>query len=59
MEGIIFALFLLVLSNLEIARLESKGRQAGYRAYLTRNGSIKTVFVKTRGASIEVKRLRA
>jgi hypothetical protein len=27
--GIIFALFLLVLSSLEIARLESMGRQAG------------------------------
>jgi hypothetical protein len=49
MEGIIFALFLLVLSSLEIARLESKDRQAGCRAYLTRNRSITTVFVKARG----------
>jgi len=48
--GIIFALFLLVLSSLEIARLESKGRQAGCRAYLIRNGSTRTVFVKTREA---------
>jgi len=45
-EGIIFALFLLVLSGLEIARLESKSRQAGRRAYLTRNRSITTVFVE-------------